>query len=250
MSPTPIVPDYTGANVRGIIPALPRSSELGLPLPDWMPSLVAEAKQFVLLVLDGLGWDQLQEHAALIPTLASMDGGPITTVAPTTTATALTSITTGLTPGEHGLIGYRMVRRRRDPQRAALAVTATTACVDPSSARRRSRSSPSWARRCRSSARPSWSARVQRGPPAWLGAGRLAHRIVDAGDVAAAGPGGGALRVRYYGGIDKIAHERGFGALLRGRAACCRRTGRPICWRRSRPGDVVGDGRPRAGRRR
>ena len=40
---------------------------------------------------------------------AAMDGGPITTVAPTTTATALTSITTGLTPGEHGLIGYRMV---------------------------------------------------------------------------------------------------------------------------------------------
>ena len=38
-----------------------------------------------------------------------MTGGPITTVAPTTTATALSSIATGLTPGEHGLIGYRMV---------------------------------------------------------------------------------------------------------------------------------------------
>ena len=32
----------------------------------------------------------------------------LTTVAPTTTATALSSIATGLTPGEHGLIGYRM----------------------------------------------------------------------------------------------------------------------------------------------
>ena len=38
-----------------------------------------------------------------------MAGGPITTVAPTTTATALSSIATGLTPGEHGLIGYRMM---------------------------------------------------------------------------------------------------------------------------------------------
>src|SRR3546814_15775992 len=37
-----------------------------------------------------------------------MDGGPITTVAPSTTATALTSITTGLPPGEHGVVGYRM----------------------------------------------------------------------------------------------------------------------------------------------
>jgi predicted AlkP superfamily pyrophosphatase or phosphodiesterase len=35
-------------------------------------------------------------------------GGPITTVAPSTTATALTSITTGLAPSEHGLIGYRI----------------------------------------------------------------------------------------------------------------------------------------------
>ena len=33
---------------------------------------------------------------------------PITTVAPSTTATALTSITTGLPPGEHGVMGYRI----------------------------------------------------------------------------------------------------------------------------------------------
>jgi hypothetical protein len=37
-----------------------------------------------------------------------MAGGPITTVAPSTTATALTSITTGLPPGEHGVMGYRI----------------------------------------------------------------------------------------------------------------------------------------------
>src|SRR3954451_24694950 len=43
-----------------------------------------------------------------MPTLARFEGGPITTVAPSTTATAVTSITTGLTPGEHGLVGYRM----------------------------------------------------------------------------------------------------------------------------------------------
>ena len=44
----------------------------------------------MLLVLDGLGWEQLQERRHLAPTLASMVGGPITTVAPSTTATALT----------------------------------------------------------------------------------------------------------------------------------------------------------------
>jgi predicted AlkP superfamily pyrophosphatase or phosphodiesterase len=100
----PVLPAYAGANVRGVVPAL--LAPAGAPLPSWMPE-VAAAPQTVVLVLDGLGWEQLQDRLALAPTLASMDGRPITTVAPSTTATALTSIATGLTPGEHGLVGYR-----------------------------------------------------------------------------------------------------------------------------------------------
>jgi len=63
----------------------------------------------VLLILDGLGWNQLQRYSSLMPTLASFSGGPITTVAPSTTATAMTSITTALGPADHGIVGYRMV---------------------------------------------------------------------------------------------------------------------------------------------
>ena len=63
----------------------------------------------VLLVLDGLGWNALQEHKDRLPTIAGMTGGAITTVVPSTTATALTSICTGLTPAQHGVLGYRMV---------------------------------------------------------------------------------------------------------------------------------------------
>jgi hypothetical protein len=73
-----------------------------------MPSPVKDARQVVLLALDGLGWEQLQAFADDCPTLARMAGAAITTVAPTTTATALTSLATGLTPGEHGIMGYRM----------------------------------------------------------------------------------------------------------------------------------------------
>jgi len=102
----PVRPDYAGPNVRGLIPALLAPAHA--PMPAWMPTVVAEARQVVLLVLDGLGWEQLQARRALAPTLTSMTGRAITTVAPSTTATALTSITTGLTPGEHGLIGYRI----------------------------------------------------------------------------------------------------------------------------------------------
>ena len=73
-----------------------------------MPEPLLDARQVVLLVLDGLGWEQLQERRHACPTLAAMAGQPITTVAPSTTSTALTSIATGLPPGEHGVIGYRM----------------------------------------------------------------------------------------------------------------------------------------------
>ena len=76
--------------------------------PDWLQAGAIGADQTIVLVLDGLGWMQLQDRLSLMPTLAAMDGQAITTVCPSTTATALTSITTGLPPGEHGVMGYRM----------------------------------------------------------------------------------------------------------------------------------------------
>ena len=59
----------------------------------------------VLLVLDGLGWEQLQSYSNLMPVLSEFVGDGITTVAPSTTACALTSITTALSPAEHGIVG-------------------------------------------------------------------------------------------------------------------------------------------------
>jgi hypothetical protein len=101
----PLLPDYGGACVTNVVPAL---LEPAADPPPWLPPGVTGAEQVVLLVLDGLGWHQLQARASLAPTLCAMAGGPVTTVAPSTTSTALTSIATGLTPGEHGVIGYRM----------------------------------------------------------------------------------------------------------------------------------------------
>ena len=101
----PVLPDYAGACITNIVPALLDGST---EAPAWIPSAALDAHQVVLLVLDGLGWDQLQERRHLAPTLAALAGGPITSVSPTTTATALTSIATGLTPGEHGVVGYRV----------------------------------------------------------------------------------------------------------------------------------------------
>ena len=99
----PRVPDYEGACLSGLVPALLGGDRSWLPEPVRQPG-----SPTVLLVIDGLGWLQLCERWLLAPCLAALSGGPIHSVAPTTTAAALTSISTGTPPGEHGIVGYRM----------------------------------------------------------------------------------------------------------------------------------------------
>lgn len=98
----PTTPNYEGAWIGGILPGL----WSGSPAP-WLPAPAREAAGVVLLILDGLGWNLLQRHADVMPVLSAMEGGSATSVAPTTTAAALTSITTGATPSDHGVVGYR-----------------------------------------------------------------------------------------------------------------------------------------------
>lgn len=103
--PAPLLcPDYSGPYLGAVVPALqmPPSER-----PRWLPAPLRQAEQVVLLVLDGLGWLQLQERAAVAPLLASFEGGPISSVAPTTTATALSSLALGMAPNEHGIVGYK-----------------------------------------------------------------------------------------------------------------------------------------------
>lgn len=211
----PIIPNYAGPNVRGIIPAIlgpqSRLGAWGDEMPSWMPAAVKGADAVVLLVLDGLGWDQLNDHAALAPTLSSMHGQAIHTVAPTTTATALTSITTGLTPGEHGLVGYRMMLggevlnvlrwavgdqqvRRSHPPRDVQTFVPFMGDEVPVVAQGELQNSPfseAHLRGCR--------------PVGWRAPSSIA--VEAAAQVAA----GERFVYCYYNGIDKIAHERGFG---------------------------------------
>ena len=106
MAPTamePVLPDYDGAWIGGIVPAL-----LGGELADWFPEPLRGADGVLLLVCDGLGWDLLQRARNAAPTLTALAGGPITSTAPSTTSAGLTSIATGAAPAEHGLVGYRI----------------------------------------------------------------------------------------------------------------------------------------------
>ncbi|MGI9016539.1 MAG: alkaline phosphatase family protein [Euzebya sp.] len=101
--PQPVKPDYAGAWIGGVIPALQAAVT-----PAWMPEIASYANRVVVLVVDGLGWEIRQNQAKHLPTIAAMQGGAITCAVPSTTATGLPCITTGLTPSEHGLLGYRV----------------------------------------------------------------------------------------------------------------------------------------------
>ncbi len=208
----PVLPDYGGANVRGIIPALLGPTPWASGLPDWMPALVADADRAVLLVLDGLGWHQFQDRLELMPNLASMTGRSVHSVAPTTTATALTSITTGLTPSEHGVIGYRIVLggevvnilrwsvghegvRRTYPPVDVQPYAPFMGEAVPVCSPAELQPSAFTEAHLRGSEPVGWRA------PSTIAVEARAQ--LDAGQ---------RFVYCYYGGIDKIAHERGFGA--------------------------------------
>jgi len=105
-----------------MLPAL-RTDELSLA--DVMPSCLAalrgegnalglsEVRAAIVLLVDGLGALALRERAGHARTLSasgeSMDSG-----FPTTTASALATLTTGSRAGQHGLVGYSVLDAEND----------------------------------------------------------------------------------------------------------------------------------------
>ena len=66
---------------------------------------LGESQHAVVLLIDGLGWEQLSQHAGHGPSLLGGQAHHMTTVFPSTTPTALASLGTGRLPGAHGLVG-------------------------------------------------------------------------------------------------------------------------------------------------
>lgn len=206
---TPVLPRYGEGSLPDIVPVL--CSPVPARFPSWMPPVLSQARRVVLLLVDGLGWNQLQERRHIAPTLAAMTGGSITSVAPSTTATALTSLTTGLPPGEHGLIGYRidmggtvMNTLRWGNERGDLRTTFPPRQVQPC---------PPFL----GASVPVLSMADKEGSGfseahlsgvkamGWRAPSSIPVTIRQALD------NGEAFVYAYYDGLDKIAHERGFG---------------------------------------
>jgi predicted AlkP superfamily pyrophosphatase or phosphodiesterase len=59
-----------------------------------------------LLLIDGLGWELLQANREIAPFMNSLAQEPLTAGFPATTVASISSLATGLPPGQHGLVGY------------------------------------------------------------------------------------------------------------------------------------------------
>lgn len=103
-----MLPDYAGGSLLNLMATIaqacgarPRHAPLrDLPTPD-----VAAARNVVLLILDGLGDRLLRSHGAG-GELARRRRASMTSVFPSTTASAITTSYTGASPLEHGLTGW------------------------------------------------------------------------------------------------------------------------------------------------
>ncbi|MBR7830400.1 alkaline phosphatase family protein [Actinospica sp. MGRD01-02] len=106
-------PAYQSGALSDVVPAI--GAALGVPGPEreyglWAP---APTKKACLFLIDGMGRELLSAHAHLAPyltaLLATEGGHTLTAGFPSTTSTSLASIGTGLPPGAHGMLGYRLM---------------------------------------------------------------------------------------------------------------------------------------------
>ena len=108
------LPDYAGgsiANVPATIARMLGTTLTGLPaLPEDMWQSLGRVKRVVLLTLDGFGWNQFQARQELVTAVSQKATitKQLTSIFPSTTVAALSSLWTGSAPAQHGLVGLRL----------------------------------------------------------------------------------------------------------------------------------------------
>ncbi len=110
----PDVPHYGRATLGALMPG----AAAALGVPTGLPAIdLPRSRAICLVLIDGLGLELLADAAADAPFLAGLlDGTGLQAGCPTTTATSMGSLGTGLSPGTHGLLGYEVL----DPDRGVL----------------------------------------------------------------------------------------------------------------------------------
>lgn len=111
---TTILPDYQGGGIVNLMSSILAAFGEGDPpyatLRALDPAELRAAKNVVLLVVDGMGYDHLTGHGSGSHLHGHLRAS-MTSVFPSTTATAITTFLTGLAPQQHALTGWHMYFR-------------------------------------------------------------------------------------------------------------------------------------------
>ena len=104
--PEMVVPAYQSTTLGELMPSI--GAHLGVPGYAEDAFRLPQSTRYVVVLIDGLGWNLLRQAVVAAPFLSSLLGGaqPITSAVPSTTVTSLGSLGTGQPPGQHGLVGY------------------------------------------------------------------------------------------------------------------------------------------------
>lgn len=102
----PLLPRYGHSTLGDLLPGVVAHLGVSGYLDDVLG--LPSASRYVVLLVDGLGWQNLYGSVRELDYLADQldDATRITSGVPATTATSLTSLGTGRPPGEHGIVGY------------------------------------------------------------------------------------------------------------------------------------------------
>jgi predicted AlkP superfamily pyrophosphatase or phosphodiesterase len=104
--PEMIVPAYQSTTLGELMPSI--GAHLAVPGYSEDSFRLPQSSRYVVVLIDGLGWNLLRRAVVAAPFFRSLLGGalPITSAVPSTTVTSLGSLGTGQPPGQHGLVGY------------------------------------------------------------------------------------------------------------------------------------------------
>lgn len=110
-----VKPDYNGGSIANIPATIASLFDVAidglppLPLEFWQP-LAGDVQRVVLLIIDGFGWNLLhKERPTLKPLLEkSIVFEKVTSIFPSTTVSALSTLWTGAAPAQHSMLGFKL----------------------------------------------------------------------------------------------------------------------------------------------
>ncbi len=114
LPPEFVIPNYENGCIANVPATI--ANWLGIPctgLPAlsaemWQP-VTGDVQHVIVFVIDALGWNILNQIGETLPAWETAAiRTPITSVFPSTTVNALSSIHTGTPPAQHGLVGLRL----------------------------------------------------------------------------------------------------------------------------------------------